>query len=68
MLQYDSFSMYDGQYPGADTATLSFITLFAVAEALGRVRQDLNSTNKHVLLVVFHGVRQSSLTLFSSLQ
>ena len=57
MLQYDSFSMFDGQYPGAGSATLSFITLFAVAEAIGRVRNELlAATNKHIMLVIFHGV------------
>jgi len=57
LLQYDSFSMFDGQYPGAGSATLSFITLFAIAEAIGRVRNELlEQTNKHILLVIFHGV------------
>ena len=64
LLQYDSFSMFDGQYPGADSATFSFITLFAVAEALGKVKhQLLKETNKHIFLVIFHGV---SLLLLSS--
>jgi len=49
--------MFDGQYPGAESATLSFITLFAIAEAVGKVRKELlESTNKHILFVVFHGV------------
>jgi len=61
-VQYDSFSMFDGQYPGADSATLSFITLFAIAEAVGKVRKELlDATNKHVLFVVFHGVSSSYL-------
>ena len=65
LLQYDSFSMFDGQYPGAGSATLSFITLFAVAEALGKVRNELlNATDKHILLVIFHGVSSSFLDCF----
>jgi len=59
-VQYDAFSMFYGQYPGADSAALSFITLFAIAEAVGKVREDLlNATNKHILFVVFHGVSSS---------
>jgi len=65
LLQYDSFSMFDGQYPGAGSATLSFITLFAVAEAIGKVRNKLlAATDKHILFVIFHGV-SSSLYLLS---
>ena len=63
-VQYDAFSMFDGQYPGAESATLSFITLFAVAEAVGKVRKELlDATNKHIFFVVFHGV---SLTYLDS--
>jgi len=53
--------MFDGQYPGAGSATLSFITLFAVAEAIGRVRNELlAATDKHVMFVIFHGVSGAS--------
>jgi len=52
--------MFDGQYPGAGSATLSFITLFAIAEAVGKVRNELlDATNKHIFFVVFHGVSSS---------
>ena len=59
-MQYDAFSMFDGQYPGAESATLSFVTLFAIAEAVGKVRKELlDATNKHILFVIFHGVSLS---------
>ena len=68
LLQYDSFSMFDGQYPGAGSATLSFLTLFAVAEAIGKVRNELLSVpNYHIFFVVFHGVSLSYLSCFSSI-
>lgn len=57
--------MFDGVYPGADSATLSFIAVFAVAEAIGRVRRELlNAANKHIMLVIFHGVRSPLLLCF----
>jgi len=52
--------MFDGQYSGAESATLSFVTLFAIAEAVGKVRKELlDATNKHILFVIFHGVSLS---------
>ena len=57
--------MFDGQYPGAGSATLSFVTLFAIAEAIGNVRNELlNATDKHIFFVVFHGVSSSYLNRF----
>jgi len=57
--------MFDGQYPGVGSATLSYITLFAVAEAFGRVRSELlSATNKHVMFVIFHGVSASVLHFY----
>jgi nicastrin len=54
--RYDAFSMFDGQYPGVDSAALSFVTVFAIAEALGRVKEELlNATDRHIMLVLFHG-------------
>ena len=49
--------MFDGQYPGVDSAALSCVTVFAVAEALARVKDALNQVaDRHVMLVLFHGV------------
>jgi nicastrin len=53
----DSFSMFDGQYPGVDSATLGFVAVHAVAEALGKVRDKLSvaAGAKPVLFALFHG-------------
>jgi len=53
----DSFSMFDNIYPGVDSATLSFVTLHAVAEALGKVKEDLRevAASRPLLFALFHG-------------
>jgi hypothetical protein len=57
ILQYDSFSLFDHFSPGFGSAVTSYVTLFAIADAIGRVKAQLNSSDTHVLFVLFHGVR-----------
>ena len=56
LLQHDAFSMFDDLSPGFESAVVSWVTLFAIAEAVGKVKDHLNSSDTHVLFVLFHGV------------
>jgi nicastrin len=47
--------MFEHLYPGFESSVLSYITLFSVAEAIGKVKQELSSAALNVLLVLFHG-------------
>lgn len=51
--------MFDKIYPGADSAMLGFVALFAISEAIGKARADLAEavSQKPVMFILFDGVR-----------
>merc|ERR1712226_113135 len=51
----DSLSMFNGYYPGADSAISSLVTALAVAEALGKAKDDLKESKKKILFAIFNG-------------
>lgn len=53
----DAFSLFDDKYPGYDSAVLGFVTLHAVAEALGKVRSKLLVAicDRPVMFALFNG-------------
>ena len=51
--------MFDNQYPGFESAVVSYVTLLAVSEAIGKVKAALNEASTHILFVIFHGVSWS---------
>ena len=54
--QLDTFSLYDGLAPGADSAATGIVALLAVAEALGQVKEQFTDTDRPIMLSFFHGV------------
>ena len=48
--------MFENLVPSADSAATGIVALLAVAEALGRVKDDFLETDRPIMLNFYHGV------------
>ena len=42
--------------PGADSTITGLVTLLAVAEAIGKVKEDISKTDRPIMFTFFNGV------------
>jgi hypothetical protein len=58
LFQVDSFSLFNNEYPSADSTVSGIVTLLAAAKALYKVKDQiaLNATAKDILFAFFQGV------------
>ncbi|XP_069115841.1 nicastrin-like [Argopecten irradians] len=51
----DTFSMFENEYPGADSHVTGIVGLLAAAEAIGKVKDRITNSSKDILFAFFQG-------------
>ncbi len=58
LFQMDTFSMFYNEYPSSDATVTGIVTLLAVAESLGKIRVEIQTSEqaKDIMFTLFQGV------------